>query len=114
MRAILAKPESWQTSGQALLLWSERTRQQINQAQSLGDLPLAVLSVTEQPVFAEVLTSLQAELASLSSNSVHYTEAGATHESLVADGEHAQVVAATIRQVMESAQTGQPLAQVSK
>ena len=66
LEAILARPESWQTSGQTLLIWNERTRPQINGARSLGDLPLAVLSVTEQPIFGDVLTRLQDELPGLS------------------------------------------------
>ncbi len=109
MQAILAKPETWRSGGEALLLWNERSRPQINQAHSLGDLPLAVLSVTEQPFFADVLTSLQVELATLSSNSVHHTVVGATHEGLVSDQAHAQAVAATIRQVLEAVKTGQTL-----
>jgi pimeloyl-ACP methyl ester carboxylesterase len=114
MRAILAKPESWETSGRALLLWNERSRPQINQARSLGNLPLAVISVSEQPVYGDILTSLQDELPALSTNSVHNTIAGATHENLVADREHALAVAATIRKVLESARTGQSLAEVSR
>ena len=114
MRAILAKPESWKTSGDVLLIWNERTTPQINQASSLGDLPLAVLSVTEQAVFADVLTSLQAELPNLSSNSIHITVEGATHESLVAKQEHALVVVEAIRQVLESAMTGLKLSQVTR
>jgi len=109
MRAILAQPQSWSTGGDVLLLWNERTRPQINQAARLGDLPLAVLSVTEQALYADVLTGLQAELATLSSNSFHYTEAGATHESLVAERDHALVVVEAIRRVLEAARTGQPL-----
>jgi pimeloyl-ACP methyl ester carboxylesterase len=112
MRAILAKPEPWETSGRALLLWNERSRPQINQARSLGNLPLAVISVSEQPVYGDILTSLQDELPALSTNSVHNTIAGATHENLVAEGEHALAVAAIIRQVLESARTGQSLAEV--
>jgi len=114
MRAILAQPQPWKTGGEVLMIWNDRTRLQINQARSLGDLPLAVISVTDQPYFADILTRLQADLATLSSNSIHHTEAGATHESLVAEREHAQVVAATIRQVLEAAQTGQLLANVPR
>ncbi|HEX6386624.1 MAG TPA: alpha/beta fold hydrolase [Anaerolineae bacterium] len=110
MRAIIAQPHSWSTSGNALLLWSERTRPQINQARNLGDLPLAVLSVTEQSLFADVLTTLQNELPALSSNSLHVTVQGATHESLVANRDHALVVVETIRRVLEAARTGRPLA----
>jgi pimeloyl-ACP methyl ester carboxylesterase len=114
MRAILAKPESWQTSGEVLLIWNERTRPQINQARSLGSLPLAVISVTEQPIYGDVLTSLQNDLVSLSSNSIHTTAAGATHEGLVAERDHAKVVVATIRRVLEAVRTGRPLAEISQ
>jgi pimeloyl-ACP methyl ester carboxylesterase len=110
MRAILAQPQSWSTGGEVLLLWNERTRPQINQARNLGDLPLAVLSVTEQTLYADILTSLQAELVTLSSNSFHYTEVGATHESLVAEQDHALVVAETILRVLEAAESSRLLA----
>jgi hypothetical protein len=96
-----------------LLLWHERTRPKINAARSLDDLPLVVLSVTEQPFFAEVLTRLQKEQAGLSRNSTHTVVAGATHESLVANREHARAVAAAIRQVLEAARTGQQLSDLS-
>jgi pimeloyl-ACP methyl ester carboxylesterase len=114
MQAIMARAETWETSGRALLLWNERSRPQINQARGLGNLPLAVLSVGEQPVYGDVLTSLQNDLPDLSTNSIHTTLTGATHENLVAGQEHALVVSATIRQVLESARTGQPLAEVSR
>lgn len=71
-----------------------------------------MLSVTDQPIYGDVLTSLQNELPNLSSNSIHYTEAGATHEGLVAEREHALVVARMIRQVLEAARTGQPLSEI--
>lgn len=114
MNAILSRPESWQTSGETLLAWNGRTRPQVNQANDLGDLPLGVLSVTEQPaIVAEVLTRLQHELPALSSNSIHYTVPEATHESLLAKREHARIVSETIRQVLEAVRTGQPLAEIS-
>ena len=112
MEAILAKPESWRNSGQVLLIWNDRSRPQINQARSLDDLPLAVLSVTEQPIYGDVLTSLQNDLPTLSSNSVHYTEVGATHETLVSERKHALVVARTIQSVLEAARTGRFLSEV--
>jgi pimeloyl-ACP methyl ester carboxylesterase len=113
MRAILAKPESWESSGEVLMIWNERTRPEINQARSLGNLPLAVISVTEQPIYGDVLTSLQDELPALSSNSIHHTEAGATHENLIASREHATAVSAAIRQVLEAVGTGRPLSEIS-
>jgi hypothetical protein len=69
-----------------------------------------VLSVTEQALYADVLTALQAELPALSTNSVHRTVRGASHESLVAERGHALVVAGAIRRVAGAARSGQPLA----
>jgi hypothetical protein len=43
-----------------------------------------------------VLSNLQAELAQLSTNSVHRTAARATHEDLISNPEHATFVAETI------------------
>ena len=114
MEAVLAKPETWQSSGRVLLLWGERSRQQVNQSHSLGDLPLAVISVTEQPLVGDALTELQSELPGLSINSIHHTETGATHESLVAERGHAMVVVKTIRLVLEAAQTGLPLSEIAR
>jgi hypothetical protein len=45
-------------------------------------------------------------LAALSSNSLHMTVEGATHESLVNEAEYAQVVADGILRVVEAAVTG--------
>jgi len=62
MRAIIAQPRSSWTGAQTLSAWDELTRPRINNARSLGDLPLAVLSVTEQRLVGETLTALQNEL----------------------------------------------------
>jgi hypothetical protein len=73
MKAILAQPRSWMASSAVLGVWDARTRPQINNTRSLGALPLAVLSVAEQALYAETLTQLQAVLPALSSNSMHRT-----------------------------------------
>jgi pimeloyl-ACP methyl ester carboxylesterase len=109
MRAIMNQPQSWATAGASLSIWPQRTTPRINQAPNLGDLPLVVLGVTEQPFYSDILTSLQAELPTLSTNSKLYIVEGATHEGLVAQREHALVVVAAIRQVLAAAETGQPL-----
>jgi len=111
MQAILAQPRSWMVSSAVLGVWDARTRPQINNARHLGALPLAVLSVTEQALYAETLTQLQAALPALSSNSMHLTVQGATHENLIAGRENALIVVDAIRRVVESAQTGEPLGQ---
>lgn len=113
LEAILNQPHSWATSSATLAIWHEQTRPRINQAQKLGDLPLVVLGITEQPFYGDILTSLQAELPALSSNSEYIVVQGATHEGLIARQEQALVVTAAVRQVLEAAQTGQPLADIS-
>jgi hypothetical protein len=109
MDAFLATPRQWATGADGLIAWGDLSRDQINRARSLGDLPLFVLSVTEQDRYADVLTALQAELPKLSSNSIHRTVEGATHDGLVCKREHALVVADAIRQVVDAAHTRQPL-----
>ena len=110
LRALLARPAPWAASADTLDAWEGLTRPQVNAARDLGNLPLAVLSVTEQSLYAAVLTELQAALPGLSTNSTHTTVQGADHEGLVSRREHALVVAGTIRRVAEAAQTGRPLA----
>jgi uncharacterized small protein (DUF1192 family) len=113
MKAILALPRSSAVAADGLAVWEESTRPRVNGARALNDLPLAVLSVTEQPLYGEVLTALQNELSGLSANSVHVRVAGATHENLISDHAHANVVADTIRKVVAAARTGLPLQSVS-
>ena len=78
------------------------SREQVKSAAPLGDLPFAVLAVTEQPVGAELLTDLQHELAELTPGASFRVVSGASHESLVSDRKHAQVVAQTISAVGEA------------
>jgi pimeloyl-ACP methyl ester carboxylesterase len=110
LRSLLARPRPWAASADTLAVWDRLTRPQVNAARGLGALPLAVLSVTEQSLYGEILTELQAALVGLSSNSTHTTVQGATHEGLVSRREHALVVADAVRRVTEAAQTGRPLA----
>jgi pimeloyl-ACP methyl ester carboxylesterase len=63
------------------------------------------------PDEAETLTQLQAALPALSSNSMHLTVQGATHENLIARRENAVIVVDAIRRVIESTQTGELLGQ---
>ncbi|MCC6611888.1 MAG: alpha/beta fold hydrolase [Anaerolineae bacterium] len=111
MRAYLATPTGWSVGADGISAWRDISRQQVNSARSLGDLPLFVLSVTEQDHYAEVLTRLQAELAKLSTNSKHVTVEGATHYTLVSKKAYADIVSDAILQVIEAARTGQPLTQ---
>ena len=96
---------------------------QVRATGSLGDKPLVVLTATdhresfgvvlppaEAVVFEQTWQSLQGELAALSSNSIHRTVEGATHSSLQFDAQTARMTGGAIRQVVEAARTGQPLA----
>jgi len=109
MRAYLVRPQGWSAGADGLLAWGQRSRDQVNATRGLGNLPLVVLSVTEQDRYAQVLTRLQAELASLSSNSRHVTVSGATHYTLVSERNYAAVVAEAIRAVTAAAQSGGPV-----
>jgi pimeloyl-ACP methyl ester carboxylesterase len=109
MRAFLARPHGWSVAADALLAWRRLSRNQVNATHSLGDLPLAVLSVTEQDKYSDVLTRLQSELASLSSNCQHVTVDGATHYTLVSEQRYAAVVIAAIRAVATAVRTGNPV-----
>lgn len=97
------------TAGDALIAWDSVSRVQVNKTGSLGDIPLVVLSVTEQPLKGKQLTELQAELPRLSTNSQHITVDGATHEGLVSQAQYARVVTDAILRVVEAARESSPL-----
>jgi hypothetical protein len=79
---------------------------------SLGDMPLVVLSATlPADETRRAWNEFSAELASLSFNSDYRLVDGATHMSLALKQEHAQQTSAAILDVVETARTGQPLAQ---
>jgi pimeloyl-ACP methyl ester carboxylesterase len=101
MRAYLARPQGWAAGARGLDAWRLRSRSELDGAKALGDLPLVVISVTDQARYAEVLTRLQDELAALSSHARHITVAGATHYTLVSEREHAAVVSDAIRSLVE-------------
>jgi pimeloyl-ACP methyl ester carboxylesterase len=110
MRAYLSTPNGWLAGADGLIAWRDLSQQQVNAAHSLGNLPLFVLSVTEQDRYANVLTSLQAELPRLSSNSKHVTVEDATHYTLVSMQSYGSVVSDAILQVIDAVSTGEPLA----
>jgi pimeloyl-ACP methyl ester carboxylesterase len=102
LRAGAALPGCAATEAAQMRCWSI-SREQLNAAAPLGELPLAVIGVSEQPVGAELLTALQRELAQLTADASFEIVQGATHESLISDREHARVVADTIQAVVRKA-----------
>lgn len=71
---------------------------QAHELPSLGDLPLAVVSAEVSPAS---WAALQADLATLSTNSTHLTIAEATHTSLAFHPDHARQTSAMILQMVE-------------
>jgi pimeloyl-ACP methyl ester carboxylesterase len=102
LRAGAALPSYAATEAGQIRSWSV-SREQLNAAAPLGDLPLAVLAVSVQPVGGELLTALQRELAELTENASFEIVQGASHESLISDRDHARVVARTILTVVQAA-----------
>jgi pimeloyl-ACP methyl ester carboxylesterase len=102
LRAGAALPGFAATEAAQMRSWSV-SREQLNAAQPLGDLPLAVLAVSEQPVGGELLTALQRELAELTENASFEVVKGASHESLISEREHARIVAKAIQAVVQAA-----------
>jgi pimeloyl-ACP methyl ester carboxylesterase len=72
----------------------------------LGDMPLVVITAAES---SPEWLAMQAELASLSSDSLHVTIPGSTHVSLVFDQQHAAAVSGYIGQLVEAVQEGRPV-----
>jgi pimeloyl-ACP methyl ester carboxylesterase len=102
LRAGAALPGFAATEAAQIRSWSV-SREQLNAAGRLGDLPLAVLTVSEQPLGGELLTALQRELAELTKDASFEVVQGASHESLIANREHARIVAKTIESVVQAA-----------
>jgi pimeloyl-ACP methyl ester carboxylesterase len=86
---------------------------QARAARDLGATPLLVLSAeatyVNNPQAEDIWDDLQRDLTTLSSNSVHQTVPGTTHESLVYSQVCARATAAAILRVVAAARTGQPL-----
>jgi hypothetical protein len=102
LRAGAALPGFAATEPAQMRCWSV-SREQLNAAAPLGDLPLSVLGVGEQPVGGELLTALQHELALLTEDASFEMVPGASHESVISDREYARVVARTIQAVVQAA-----------
>jgi pimeloyl-ACP methyl ester carboxylesterase len=110
MKANLGLPRPWIVGAEGLIAWRDFSCDQVNKTRGLGSLPLIVLSVTEQDMYADVLTKLQDELPALSTNSQHITIDGATHYTMASKPEYAKQVSDAILKVVEAARTGQPIA----
>lgn len=100
LRAGAALPRFAATEAAQTRAWAT-SRDQLNAASPLGDLPLTVLTVTDQPVGGDLLRALQLELAGLTRQARFEIVDGAGHASLVSQHSYAQMVATAIRSVVQ-------------
>lgn len=80
-------------------------------AENLGDLPMVILWASLSPSYHERFSAARDEIAAASSSSVMHLVEGADHGSILGNEGYAQQVTNAILDVIESAQTGEPLAQ---
>jgi pimeloyl-ACP methyl ester carboxylesterase len=80
-------------------------------AANLGDLPMMALWAGAGPMGGEHRAEVRTEMAGYSSNSVTRIVEGADHGSILGNEHYAQQVTDAILDVIEAAETGDPLAQ---
>ena len=87
LRAVFALPKQWRAAHAETTVWNT-TREQMRASWNLGHKPLLVLSATQNETFPDMMEpwlEMQAELASLSSNSRHHLVERASHVALFTD-----------------------------
>jgi pimeloyl-ACP methyl ester carboxylesterase len=105
--ASFSATKDWDTQS-AEFLASPSTRGQGLNSESLGDIPLFVLTTTGHD-FEQLWQGWQADLTALSTNSVQRVLPGATHGSIMYDPTDAKVSTDAILQVVKAARTGAAL-----
>jgi pimeloyl-ACP methyl ester carboxylesterase len=107
-RAVHSTTKFWDTT-EAESRAIPETMNFVRDSASLGDLPLVVVSAGAHIDSDSQWKSFQAELATLSSNSVQRVVAGASHASLWAEPKEAEASSQAILEVIQAVRTGQPL-----
>lgn len=105
--ASFSATKDWDTQS-AEFFASPSTQGQGLNSESLGDIPLFVLTATGHD-FEQLWQGWQAGFTALSTNSVQRVLPGATHGSIMYDSTDAKVSAEAILQVVEAARTGAAL-----
>jgi hypothetical protein len=109
--ASFSATKDWDAQS-AEFLASLATNTQALNSESLGAIPLFVLTATEHgtPADLEQLwQGWQTGFTALSTNSVQRIVNGATHGSLIFNSTDAKVSAEAVLQIVEAARTGEPL-----
>ena len=99
--ALFVQPGQWSTVQLELAAWSD-IASQLEQATTLGDRPLTVITAGQGTL--EGWHQLHEELAALSSRGIHTTVAEATHLSLLTDREHSRATVEAVRATLTAAE----------
>lgn len=105
--ASFSATKDWDTQSAEFFASPSTTGQGLD-AESLGDMPLFVLTATGHD-FEQLWQGWQAGFTDLSTNSVQRVLSGATHGSIMYDSTDAKVSTEAILQVVEAARTGAAL-----
>lgn len=111
LKASFAATKDW-VAQSAEFLASPASMTQVRESELFDNIPLFVLTATEHgtpPKQEQLWQGWQADLASLSSNSLHQIVEGADHASFWRDPEVVKVSSAAIIQIVEAARTGELL-----
>jgi pimeloyl-ACP methyl ester carboxylesterase len=103
--ASFSATKDWDAQS-AEFLASPATNTQVLNSESLGNLPLFVLTATDHgtpPDLEQLWQGWQTGFTALSANSVQRVVPGATHSSIIFDSKDAKVSAESILQVVEAA-----------
>jgi pimeloyl-ACP methyl ester carboxylesterase len=95
----------------------ETSMNQVQQAGSLGALPLIVLSTPEgapSTEAAQIKQLMEDEMAALSTNSLQEVVEGASHMGFATRPEHAVITSQSITRVVDAVRSGQPLTMVER
>jgi pimeloyl-ACP methyl ester carboxylesterase len=109
--ASFSATKDWDAQS-AEFLASPATKTQSLSSESLGSMPLFVLTATDHgtpPDLEQLWQDWQTGFTALSTNSVQRILPGATHSSIVFNSMDAKVTTEAILQVVEAARTGEPL-----
>jgi pimeloyl-ACP methyl ester carboxylesterase len=109
MRALWASPRHLRAAAAEAAMLVEPSSSQVGGMGSLRDMPVFVLTAGAGRDAGPEWTRAQAEMAALSSDSLHRVIPGVSHGALTFDRQHNQVTVAAIRDVIEAVRMGQPL-----